>query len=198
MSRCFVLLSVLLLVVAAGCDMGAKRISAPSMNAATVAKAALAEFDTNGDGKISGKELDKCSALKISQGRLDPKGEGITAKTIEDLIKGWQETKIGRTSCPCQVSRNGKPLADATVTFVPEKFLGPNYQVASGKTDATGIAQITLPNVTPLGLPLGFYRVQITKEGENIPAKFNTETELGAGLTRFIAAGFGARFNLNY
>jgi hypothetical protein len=29
------------------------------------------------------------------------------------------------------------------------------------------------------GLSPGFYRVEITKEGENIPAKYNTATTLG-------------------
>jgi len=31
----------------------------------------------------------------------------------------------------------------------------------------------------PAGVPLGFYRVEVSKAGENIPAKYNTDTTFG-------------------
>ena len=66
---------------------------------------------------------------------------------------------------------------------MPEEFLGPNMKVATGKTDQNGTANISIPTsgqrYDPPGVPQGFYRVEITKAGLNIPAKYNTETVLG-------------------
>ena len=49
------------------------------------------------------------------------------------------------------------------------------------------------------GVPPGFYRVQVTKSGENIPAKYNRETTLGHEVARDAAGNEGAiRLDLNY
>jgi hypothetical protein len=80
------------------------------------------------------------------------------------------------------VLHNGKPLADAEVKFVPEKFLGDKLPIGAGKTNKDGIALISIPmkgSNDPPGMPPGFYRVEITKDGENIPPKYNTETIFG-------------------
>ena len=68
--------------------------------------------------------------------------------------------------------------------FVPEEFLGSNMIVATGETDQNGMASnVSIPTSgkqsDPPGVPQGFYRVEITKSGLNIPAKYNTQTVLG-------------------
>ena len=47
--------------------------------------------------------------------------------------------------------------------------------------------------------PPGWYRVEITKAGENIPAKYNTHTTLGQEIA-LDAAGIreGIKFSLQY
>jgi hypothetical protein len=184
-------------VLSSGCDRGAKRIAPPSVNPATAAGAALEEFDANKDGKISGEELDKCPSLKSAVGRLDPKGEGIKAEAIQNTIEQWHRMKIGRVAYTIQVLHNGRPLPDATVSFVPEKFLGSSFQTAVGKTGPSGGAQMSYPNTTPAGVATGFYRVEITKDGESIPAKYNTESILGAGVVGPVS-GLAAVYNLKY
>ena len=81
------------------------------------------------------------------------------------------------------MTHNGKPIAGATVTFVPEKFLGENRMVATGKTDANGVATMSHGQFDVLGwkpaVVPGFYRVEIEKQGERIPSKYNTDTILG-------------------
>jgi hypothetical protein len=140
-------------------------------------------FDTNKDGKLSGAELDQCASLKGAVARIDTTGQGaITAEMIADRIRTWQETKIGRISFSCIVVHNGQPLVGAEVKLIPEKFLGSAIQEAKGTTDTQGKAVITIESTDPSmrpGLALGFYRVEITKAGENIPAKYNTTTILG-------------------
>jgi hypothetical protein len=170
----------LALMIFAGCG-GKKPFGPPTVNAATAAKAALEEFDTNKDGKISGDELVKCPALRPLASRHN--GE-VTPEALEEQIKDWQTRKRGRFTWNCEVYHNGAPMAGATVTLEPEKFMGKDARSGTAKTDEQGLAIPTEPIVTgePAGVQPGFYHIRITKEGESIPAKYNTETTLGLGL----------------
>ena len=81
----------------------------------------------------------------------------------------------------CKVTHNGKALAGVTVTFVPEPFLGGGMQKGTGTTSSAGVANIVSPYAADpaiRGMSPGFYRVEITKSGEKIPAKYNTQTTL--------------------
>jgi hypothetical protein len=81
----------------------------------------------------------------------------------------------------CVITHNGTPLPGATVTFVPEKFLGDEMKTGVGITEAHGVAKIKAPGgeMGGRGLSPGFYRIEVTKPGEPIPPKYNTETILG-------------------
>jgi len=152
-----------------------------------IGQKAVAQFDTNKDGVIAGAELDKCPGLKAALDRIDPNGTGkITAEMIAARVEAWDKSRIGRMAVHCAVTHNGKPLAGALVKFVPEKFLCDNYdgrRTATGETDKNGRAMVTIPvsgnQYDPPGVPPGFYRVEITKPGDKIPAKYNTDTILG-------------------
>jgi hypothetical protein len=146
--------------------------------------AAIAQFDSNKDGKIDGEELDKCPGLKAAIPRLDPDGQGyVTSDAITKRIKQWQESRMGKMPIICFVMHNGKPLEGAHIRFVPEKFLGDIVPVSLGETNQDGKAKIGVslgvPQDAYFGVPPGFYRVEITKPGVNIPAKYNTKTVLG-------------------
>ena len=97
---------------------------------------------------------------------------------------------------------NGTPLAGANVVFVPETFLGSVIKSGSGVTSSVGVAIVSGvyeadPSIK--GLSPGFYRVEITKNGENIPSKYNTETTLGAEAASGSEAEMhGLKFDLQY
>jgi hypothetical protein len=184
-AMCFGLfLTAALFIFLNGCERGPGRIKPPPINASSAGKEAIETFDTNKDGKISGTEFDKVPSLKSNLKRLDANGDGaVTADEITDRIKFWQDVlKTGRQSIHCTVLHRGQPLAGADVKFVPEKFLGDNIKTATGKTGPNGMCRLTVPlegsDDVP-GIPPGFYRVEITKAGDNIPAKYNTATTLG-------------------
>jgi len=159
----------------------------------------MQEYDADGDDRISAAELDKCPALKSVAKDLDPKGEGITALKLQTAIREWETRGIGRLTYSCMVLKNGQPLQKATVKFVPEKFLGADYPVAIGTTNKEGVSGMSVPNVDPPGVAVGFYRVEITKEGESIPAQYNTETMLGIGILRPLDSEKSPEtFNLKY
>jgi hypothetical protein len=182
-----------------------RRMPVPAIDAKVAGAEAIKLFDANKDGKLSGDELNKCPGVKAAIEQIDPSGNGeITAETIAARIKAWQDTKLARMTMSCTVLHNGQPLAGAVVKFVPEKFLGKNLKTGTGKTDAHGIAMLSIPTTgphDPPGMAPGFYRVEITKEGEQIPAEYNTDTILGQEVARD-AKGImdmkGIKFNLKY
>ncbi len=176
------------------------RFYPPEINGFSAGFRAIEQFDANKDRKISGAELDKCPGLKAAIENVDADGDGgITAKEITDRVHAWQKSRLGRMSMSCRVVHNGKPLEGAEVKFVPEKFLGETLKTATGKTDQNGMAMICLPDTLPPGVAPGLYRVEITKAGEKIPAKYNTKTIFGQEIA-LDAKGLqeGIVFDLKY
>jgi hypothetical protein len=182
------------------------RINAPAFDPAAAAAKAMEFYDANKDGKISGEELDKAPGLKaaLKVMRTDME-KGITADQISLRVQKWIDSRIGRTSLHCMVTHNGQPLAGATVKFVPEKFLSDALtETASGVTNQNGMAMLSVPvqpgpDALPPGLAPGIYRVEITKDGENIPAKYNTETVLGQEISLDnLDMQMGIKYNLKY
>ena len=121
--------------------------------------------------------------LKAAKNRLDTNHDGkISEQKIRDRIKYWADSHMGRLPVICHITHNGQPLAGAKVVLTPEKFLGGTLQSGSGTTTVAGDALISSPypaDPSVKGMSPGFYRVEITKEGERIPAKYNSETTLG-------------------
>jgi hypothetical protein len=168
-----------LLVVGAGCPSTPPKLHVPQVSASQAAAQAMEMYDADKDGKLSGAELQKCPSLaKLAAG-----GQGVTADVIAGRIQAWKNMGVARMPIGFTVLRNGKPLAGAEVKFVPEKFLGENMVVCTGKTNENGVANPSIPTsgelYDPEGIPPGFYRVEVTKPGTEIPAKYNAETVLG-------------------
>jgi hypothetical protein len=78
---------------------------------------------------------------------------------------------------------NGAPLADATVTLVPEGFLGGDFKPAEGTSDNTGFVPLKTEGQPVPGCAWGFFKVKVSKKDgagkETIPARYNTDTILG-------------------
>jgi hypothetical protein len=177
---------VILGLVAAGCNSGPARIYPPAMSASAAGSGAMAKYDANKDGFIDSAELEKAPALKAALKQIDADNDGkITAAEVTRRVQQWQESKLGLTSVPVYVRLDHQPLADATVSFIPEEFLGTEIQKAVGKTDSNGMAGMSVektpePGIT--GVAPGLYRVEISKQSggtEQVPAKYNKETIIG-------------------
>jgi hypothetical protein len=190
------------LLVGGGCSHRQAPVARAAVNPAAAAAAAMEQYDTNHDGKISGAELDACPSIKSALDKIDTTGEGtVTAEKLTARIQAWQKG-VARIGVICTVLRNGEPLAHAEVKFVPEKFLGSSYPTGSGKTEDSGGADITVPATEKdnrPGMAPGFYRVEITKAGDNIPAQYNTATTLGQEIALDNKAmRNGIKFDLKY
>ncbi len=175
------------LIAASGCSGRPGRLPPPGIPA-EAGQEAVTKYDANGNGAIDGDELSKVPALKATLARVDKNGDGqVSAEEVDERIAAWQKSKLAITRSIVTVRRNGRPLAGATITIVPESFLGPSVKSATGITDATGSASLQISsNPDERGVHLGFYRVKVTKPDaggkEQIPARFNSETTLGAEI----------------
>jgi hypothetical protein len=177
--KCFTLLTV---AVCVGCSNSPPPLRAPKIDSGA-ATAAVAKYDANGNGSIEGDELAKIPAFKTSLKRVDKNGDSkITADEIDERIQHWRGLALALALVT--VRQNGQPVAGAEVTFVPEEFLGPNVKAAHGTTDSSGRCNMKISSdPDERGVHLGYYRVQISKKSpdgkETIPARYNSETELG-------------------
>jgi hypothetical protein len=176
------------LIALAGCPSSPSRLSAPTI-AGDAAAAAIKKCDANGDGAIGGDELNKAPSIKAAVKRIDANNDGkVTADEIDERIAVWKKSGIAITRAVAWVRQGGRPLADVDVTFIPEDFLGPNLKPVVSKTDTSGAAYLQISGKPEeRGIALGFYRVELSKKGadgkDTIPARYNSETTLGAEIT---------------
>jgi hypothetical protein len=141
-------------------------------------KKAIELYDADKNGYLDARELEKAPGLRAAFARSSK----VTEQDIAERITRWKDAKAGRQTFLVKLTHNRKPLVGATVTLVPESFLGSAIQTATGKTDEMGRTLPTTPAFEAEhnpGVAPGFYRIEITKDGENIPAKYNTATTLG-------------------
>jgi uncharacterized protein (DUF2141 family) len=178
-------LGLTLVFVAAGCSRTPTGPAKPKVDAADAARAAVAKYDVNGDGKLDAKELKKCPGLLDALKRADANGDNMLDEAeIAARIEKWFAGNAAIVDALTQVTLDGKNLEGATVTYEPEEFLGPAFKPVSGTTDAHGQASPTGADPNPKfnGLYPGVYRVKISKEvggKEIVPKQYNAETELG-------------------
>ena len=178
---------------AAGCGSGGTS-GPPAYDPDALARAAIAQFDKNGNGTLEGAELDACPSLKSALAALDKnKDKAISADELADRFRSYKATGVSATSFSCSVRLNGQPLEGATVAFTPEDFMKGTITGGSGTTDRGG-------NVESSPLPFGFYRIVVSKKNaagaEAIPAKYNTATTLGREISPDPRGGNTLELNL--
>ena len=173
--------------LAGGCNSRPGRVEPPQIDPAAAAAQALADFDSDGDGTLDAEELIACPGLKAASAAVDTDRDGkLSAAEIAARIKQWSANRVALVAVNCRVSRHGRPLPGATVTLVPEKFLGSEIKPAAGVSDSTGRVELAVAGMPLRGLAnCGFFRVEISlKQGdqETIPASFNRDTVLGVEI----------------
>jgi hypothetical protein len=187
--------------MACGCGPGARPRVYPDKPDPQAGQRAI-ELYGGGNRYLDAKALEKAPGLKAAMRQVNVKNDGkITADEISARIDSWAASKLGRMAITCLVTRNGKPLTGAKVKFVPEKFLGDAIKTYEGTSDDYGAAAMFAAGTSERGVSPGFYRVEITKAGESIPAKFNTETQLGQEVAKGAAgiiSGGAVKIDLKY
>ena len=132
-------------MLAGGCNSRPGRVEPPQIDPAAAAAQALADFDSDGDGTLDAEELIPCPGLKAASAAVAADRDGkLSAAEITARIKQWSAGWIALVAVNCRVSRHGRPLPGATVTLVPEKFLGSEIKPAAGVSDSTGRVELAV------------------------------------------------------
>jgi hypothetical protein len=190
------------LLTSMGCSGKPGRLDPPDIPA-DAGEQAVAKYDADGSGSIDGAELTKVPALKATLGRVDKNNDGrVTAEEINQRIDSWRHSKTALMRFVVNIRRDGSPLEGATVTLVPESFLGTALKTAKGTTRGNGSANVEISrNPDESGVQLGYYRIEVTKPDQSgkelLPARFNTDTELGAEICRDDASADNLTLHLN-
>lgn len=197
---CFYL-ALLALIVMPGCSGKPGRLEPPSIPD-DAGQQAVTTYDANGNGAIDGDELAKVPALKATLKRVDANGDGqVSAEEINERINVWRKSRTAITRGEATVIRDGRPVSGAVVKLVPESFLGPAVKAAQGTTGPDGNCFLEIArNPDESGVHLGYYRIEITHPApdgkEQIPARYNVETELGEEITSDEPGSTNLKLNL--
>lgn len=176
-----------ILVVAVGCGPARpKRIEPPPLDPDAVVAALMARADADGDGVVKRGEFGRVGALAKAAQDFDEDHDGaISAAELRQWLEQVRASRIAITSFAGEVRHLKRPLANATVKLVPEDFMGPGMQAAAGVTDESGRFSATIPDAKYPGVNCGFYRVEITGQGNDgkpLPETFNTRSTLGVAV----------------
>jgi hypothetical protein len=174
----------LLVALLAPIGCSSRRIPVPAFAPDRASQEALAQYDRNKDGFLDPDELKSCPALSACLKAWDTDKDGrLSGAEIAARITAYQSSRIGLSALAFQVTLDGQPLPGATVTLIPEKFLGDALVPASGTTDARGRVSVATPSADVPGVACGLYRLEVSKKDafgrETISALYNQATILG-------------------
>jgi hypothetical protein len=156
--------------VFAGCDIASKSsVALPNVSPGEAALGAIRLYDADGNGSLSGAELEACPAMSVALKEYDNDGDNqISQEEVAGRIAELFPQSVGLLTVDCVVTHQGRPLSGATVTFTPEKFLGESIQTAVGTTDHNGAVSPSIPSdALPAHLKNeklmqpGIYRVEV-------------------------------------
>ena len=162
-----------------------RRVKPPKINADTAGDEAISRYDVDGDSLLSLEELKQVPGIDAAKFDTD-RNRTVSSQEIAARVRKWQDSRLGLISCLCVVKLDGKPLAGATVNYVPEEFLGQAIQPGSGTTNTHGSAEVGIAKDDLRSdlqrfkvMHCGIFKVAITHPDHAIPSRYNAETTLG-------------------
>lgn len=188
------------LICLVGCGGSAPLIPVPAVAVDEAVEKAFAKYDQNKDDFLDAQELERCPSLRKSLKALDKSGSGkISREALAERLKMYQSTAISLMPVPFEVLQDGQPLDGATVTLVPEEFMGPHLKPASGVSDRSGRVQLKVEGLEGTGSYCGFFRIQVSKKNaagqETLPARYNSATTLGQEIAPGMREGVRLRLD---
>jgi hypothetical protein len=139
------------------------------------AEVALTSLDADGDGALSDSELVDSPGLMSAMSRIDANRDG--ALSVDEIVQRFTkyESMSDGVAVSVLVRYNGQPLPQATVTAVPEPFMGTELQSYVGVTNDRGHTVPKGNRVELPGMPIGLYRIEIRHEGQGVDATRGVE-----------------------
>jgi hypothetical protein len=178
-----------------GCYSQPGVIESVEINIPLVCETLIKEHDGDRNGMLSEEELTTVPPLNKCLTTMDKDGDRVVSQQeLQAHFERVFNPQTGMIGAMCRVTNKGRPLSGALVHFVPADFLQLERSVmpiASGITSSQGVAQMEIhPDYIPAGMPKlrglvrpGFYLVEITRDGLDIPAHYNAKTTLGVEVS---------------
>ena len=201
MRHASVLVTLTSLLFFVGCFSSGESFPTVDLDGASIAGKVLEKYDSDGNGELSKAECDANGGLKmmLNADQYHPEvmldadsSKSVSLQELADKFDGCFKHKRGTFNC--KVKYKGKPLPGATVTIVPEEFMGP-IGSASGETNEEGECGVTNEDGFIGGKP-GIYRVEITHPTKKIKSKYNTETVLAIAIDTTNPYGKASEFKV--
>lgn len=128
---------------------------------AEAAAAAMAASDKNNDGKIAADELDPASGLAAGLARIDTDKDNVI--TADELLARFDRLEKMSDMIAVSLTATGPkgPVSGATLTLVPEPFMGEGLQAYSGQTIEGGACELEGSEIHLPGVPVGYYRAHL-------------------------------------
>lgn len=179
-----VVLMTAVLMTSAGCPkLSGERANAPLPDPDETAAAAMAKYDGNGDGSLSADEIAGSPGLVVAKTRIDVDGDGqLNEQEIVDYFDLYIEAGVTLKTVEVTATLDGRPLVGATVTLIPDDIHSDATKQATAVTGSGGRCQLVSEGATYPAVQMGLYRVTVSLDdggGEQIPAKYNTESDIG-------------------
>ncbi|MBX3434509.1 MAG: hypothetical protein KF847_14405 [Pirellulales bacterium] len=177
-----------------GCSGKPAAIAPVAISAGRAGEAAIAAYDRDGDGCLNDAELAAVPALALYKEKYDADNSGcISAGEIADRIASWRNQGVGLRTLAIDVLLDDRPLVGAEVRMIPEEYLGDGPQEATGRTDASGTAKMSVaPEHLPeaarqarmLGVLGGTYRIAVSHPRIKLPQRYVDGAALGDEIAR--------------
>ncbi len=172
-----------------GCSSHPSAIDPVDVSPRASSRRAIDEYDGDGDGKLSDRELAAVPGIAKYKTLYDEDGDGLVSQAeIAARLRKWADLGLGFRQLIVRVTLNGRPLEGARVEFIPEEYLRPAVKPASGITDYGGAADLAmarqdmpadLADLPIAGVMGGTFKVRVTHPKIDLPARYNSETVLG-------------------
>jgi EF hand len=171
----------MLIATLVGCNSRPARVPVPQFDVDEISKQALQLFDRNHDGQLSATECSKSLSSAMRRVDLD-RDDQISADEIVKRLQFYEQYRAGLVPVFCTLTRGGRPVAGAKITYEPEQFMGQGRLPGFGTTDVGGNAVISvgaehLPSPNHAGLQPGFYRVLVELSDGSKVANFDAGAE---------------------
>jgi hypothetical protein len=187
-------------VLSVGCGSSGDNGVSPAIAAVRV----MELYDANKDSLLDATELKACPPLAASLRNYDRDADGkIAVDEVTIRLERLFADGNNLASVTISVTLDGQPLSGAKVRLCPAEFLGGELDVAEGVTDEAGTA---LPTIPGEHLPAEFsssplvqkipYVVEVTHPERQIPARYNTASELGFEVDPSVRGGLSRVFAL--
>ena len=93
-------------------------------------------YDANSDGGIDEDEVAASPGLKEAFANIDADGDGtLTGEEIETRVRYYKTAPTTIISGATRVTYKRRPIPGARVVFEPEPFLGADFKVCEGTTE---------------------------------------------------------------